>query len=270
MKLSNYRPRSKLITKTTQIEKPRFPVIDAHNHLGEEFGGSWDRRPVQELIDVMDAAGVQKLVDLDGGWGETLLNHHLDHFKQFAPERFQIFGGVDWNQWAEKRNQFGDWAAGQFEQQIARGAQGLKIWKNLGLHVRDSCGNLVAVNDERLDPIWSKAAEYQLPVMIHIADPVAFFEPIDEHNERYEELGQHPDWSFFGDVYPSFETLMGQFADLLHNHPKTTFIGAHVGCYAENLLWVGETLDACPNFYIDISARISELGRQPYSAKRFF
>jgi predicted TIM-barrel fold metal-dependent hydrolase len=56
----------------------------------------------------------------------------------------------------------------------------------------------------------------------------------------------------------------------VERHPATTFIGAHVGCYAENLAWVSALLDRCPNFFVDFSARIGELGRQPYSARRFF
>jgi predicted TIM-barrel fold metal-dependent hydrolase len=63
---------------------------------------------------------------------------------------------------------------------------------------------------------------------------------------------------------------MEQFESLLRRHPGTDFIGAHVGCYAENLGWVGRVMDACPNFYADISARIAELGRQPYTARDFF
>ena len=126
------------------------------------------------------------------------------------------------------------------------------------------------INDERLDPVWAKAAEFHVPVLIHIADPVAFFDPIDAFNERFEELHYHPDWSFCDPQYPSFELLMEQFEDLILRHSQTTFIGAHVGCYSENLTWVGKLLERCPNFYIDIAARISELGRQPYSSQRFF
>jgi predicted enzyme related to lactoylglutathione lyase len=63
---------------------------------------------------------------------------------------------------------------------------------------------------------------------------------------------------------------MEQFEDLLRRHRQTTFIGAHVGCYAEDLAWVGRVLDACPNFYVDIGARIAELGRQPYTARDFY
>jgi predicted TIM-barrel fold metal-dependent hydrolase len=270
LRLVDYIPVSKLVVPQTLVERPRFPVVDAHNHLGGEFGSGWDQRPVEELLEVMDRAGVEMLVDLDGGWGEDQLNKHLDHFKNKAPRRFQIFGGVDWSKWIEHADRFGEWAAKQFELQIRRGAQGLKVWKILGLHVKDQRENLVQINDSRLDPIWAKAAEFRVPVLIHIADPVAFFDPIDAFNERYEELHQHPDWSFYGPQFPSFDVLMEQFEDLISRHPDTTFVGAHVGCYSENLSWVGKMLDRCPNFYIDIAARISELGRQPYTSRRFF
>jgi predicted TIM-barrel fold metal-dependent hydrolase len=59
-------------------------------------------------------------------------------------------------------------------------------------------------------------------------------------------------------------------AALVARHPKTTFIGAHVASYSENLAWVGALLDRCPNFHVDMSQRIAELGRQPYASRRFF
>jgi predicted TIM-barrel fold metal-dependent hydrolase len=270
MELRNYTPQSKLVTKTTLVEKPRFPAIDAHNHLGDEFGGGWDKRPLPELLDLLDAAGIVRYVDLDGGWGESVLNFHLDHFKHPAPDRFMVFGGVDWSQWPEKGVKFPDWAAGRLKVQKERGAQGLKIWKGLGLYVKDHDGRLVDVDDARLAPIWETAAELGLPVVIHVADPVAFFDPVDENNERWEELGDHPDWAFTSPPFPPFLHIMEGLANLVSSHPKTTFIGAHVGCYAEDLAWVGNLLDRCPNFFVDIAARIGELGRQPYSARRFF
>jgi len=252
------------------VLSPRFPVIDAHNHLGETFGGGWCNRPVQELLDVLDESGVTALVDLDGGWGEAILQERLDKYKSAAPERFLFFGGVEWSAWAEQGDQFPDWAARRLRAQAAWGAQGLKIWKPFGLHVRDQDRNRVAVDDVRLDPIWETAAELHLPVIIHVADPVAFFEPLDAYNERWEELQAHPDWHFPSPPFPPFLQIMGELANLVARHPGTTVIGAHVGCYAENLEWVGALLERCPNFYVDISARLGELGRQPYSSRRFF
>jgi predicted TIM-barrel fold metal-dependent hydrolase len=270
MDLQNFCPQSKLVTKTTQVEKPRFPAIDAHNHLGEDFGGGWEKRPLVELLDQLDAAGIVRYVDLDGGWGESILDAHLDHFKHPAPERFVIFGGVDWSQWPEKGNTFPEWAASRLRIQKERGAEGLKIWKGFGLQVKDQAGNLVNVDDPRLIPIWETAGELDFPVMIHVADPVAFFDPIDENNERWEELGNHPDWAFTCPPFPPFLHIIEGLASLVTRHPRTTFIGAHVGCYAENLAWVRAMLDRCPNFHVDISARIGELGRQPYAARQFF
>ncbi len=128
----------------------------------------------------------------------------------------------------------------------------------------------MSVDDARLDPLWQAAGELQLPVLIHVADPVAFFDPLDSTNERWEELNAHPDWQFPSPPFPPFNAITDAFANLISRHPQTTFIGAHVGCYSENLAWVSALLDRCPNFYVDISARISELGRQPYTARRFF
>jgi predicted TIM-barrel fold metal-dependent hydrolase len=268
--LHDFRPRPRLVVGETVIMKPRFPAIDAHNHLAAPFGGDWDQRPVSELLDVLDECDVRVLVDLDGGWGEHILHAHLDKFKAAAPERFRVFGGVDWSAWPEHRDQFGEWAAQRLREQAARGAEGLKIWKPFGLHVRDQHDRLVPVDDARLDPLWQTAAELDLPVLIHVADPVAFFDPLDATNERWEELRAHPDWHFPCPPFPSFPSIMDALANLVAHHPATTFVGAHVGCYAENLAWVGALLDRCPNFYVDISARIAELGRQPYTARRFF
>jgi predicted TIM-barrel fold metal-dependent hydrolase len=269
MLLETYCPKSQLVTRTTLVEKPRFPVIDAHNHLGEAFGGGWDHRPLGELLERLDEASVSHYVDLDGGWGEDILQHHLEYFKARAPERFTVFGGVDWSRWSDLGDAFPAWAAKRLEAQKACGAGGLKIWKLLGLQVRDQRDSLVAVDDERLMPIWETAGELGLPVVIHVADPVAFFDPIDETNERWEELGHRPDWAFTSPPFPPFTHILNGLLNLVKRHPRTIFIGAHVGCYAENLGWVGHMLDTCPNYFVDISARLGELGRQPYTARKF-
>jgi predicted TIM-barrel fold metal-dependent hydrolase len=270
MLLETFRPKTKLVTKSTYIMTPRYPVIDAHNHLGDEYGGGWIHRPISELIDVLDQAGVVLYVDLDGGWGEDILTSHIELVKNKYPDRFQVFGGVNWERWSDLGDSFPEWAASRLRVQADIGAQGVKIWKNFGLNVCDHLGNLVKVDDPRLDPIWQAAAELNLPVMIHVADPVAFFDPLDETNERWEELSANPDWQFPSPPFPAFMSILGGLASLVKHHSKTTFIGAHVGCYAENLEWVGALLDKCPNFYIDISARVGELGRQPYTSRRFF
>jgi len=270
MRLTEFRPKRQLVIPSTRVEKPRYPVIDAHNHLGPEFGGGWSERSVPELVEHLDEAGVRAIVDLDGGWGEEILQERLDKFKMAIPHRYAIFGGVDWRQWPDYGDGFGEWAAKRLRKQVEWGAEGLKIWKNFGLHVRDQHDRLVMVDDQRLDPLWATAGELDVPVMVHIADPVAFFEPLDETNERWEELHAHPDWHVPSPPFPSFRSLVEGMARVVERHPQTTFIGAHVGWYAENLAWVSALLRRASNFYVDISQRLAELGRQPYTARRFF
>lgn len=267
--LSQFRPRSRLSVPETRITRPDRPFIDAHNHLGA-FGGGWDQRDPAAFFARLEEAGAVHYVDLDGGWGERVLDDRLRRFKSHAPERYRVYGGVDWGRWAEEGHAFAERSAARLAAQAARGAQGLKIWKPFGLHVTDDRGALAKIDDPRLGPIWARAGELGLPVMIHIADPVAFFDPLTPENERWDELHAHPDWHFPSPPFPPFDALLGAFARLVQRHPATTFIGAHVGCYAENLTWVSALMETCPNLYVDISARISELGRQPYSARRFF
>jgi len=225
---------------------------------------------VEELLTMMDEMNVGVIVDLDGMENKEMLITHIERFKAKAPDRFYHMGGIDWSKWEEKGSKFGDWAAKQVEKQVKLGASGIKIWKNLGLHIKDPQGNLVKVDDPRLDPIFETAASLKIPVYMHISDPVAFFDPVDQFNERIDDLGEHPEWSFFGPQFPSFLEVIEQFANRIRRHKKTQFIGCHVASYAENLTWVSSLLDECPNLCVDISERIGELGRQPYTTRKFF
>jgi predicted TIM-barrel fold metal-dependent hydrolase len=192
-----------LVVKKTNIEKPKIPLIDGHNHL-EILGSYWMEHSVEELLTMMDEMNVGVIVDLDGMENKEMLITHIERFKAKAPDRFYHMGGIDWSKWEEKGSKFGDWAAKQVEEQVKLGASGIKIWKNLGLHIKDPQGNLVKVDDPRLDPIFETAASLKIPVYMHISDPVAFFDPVDQFNERIDDLGEHPEWSFFWSPIPIF------------------------------------------------------------------
>jgi predicted TIM-barrel fold metal-dependent hydrolase len=258
--LRDFHPRTALVTQDRTPDRARLPVIDAHNHLRHSAS---DPAP---LVALMDALNIHCIVDLDGGWGDQL-QEHLKQFKQPYPDRFCVFAWVDWAEVDEPG--FGQKWARFLAEAVDAGAQGLKVFKSLGLRYRDRTGKLLRVDDPRLDPVWTAAGELHIPVLIHSADPVAFFWPLDEHNERWDELHAHPDWHFYGGDYPPFIELIESQLRVVARHPDTTFISAHVLSYSEHLCYVAQQLERYPNLYVDISARIGELGRQPYTTRWF-
>jgi predicted TIM-barrel fold metal-dependent hydrolase len=278
LRLRDYRPVARLRVAAHEVPRPRVPAIDAHNHLGPTpFSGSWGRASGEELGRALDESGIEAIVDLDGGQGDGL-RAEVERWRTGLPGRVAVFAGLAYDRWADD-DAFGETEARALRAGVAAGAAGLKVWKLLGLRARDAAGRLVAVDDPRLDPLWAAAGELGVPVTIHIADPVAFFDPLDERNERREELAGHPDWHFWPtrpagrpdlDGFPPFDELIDGLEAVVVHHPGTTFIGAHVGCAAEDLGRVATILERCPNFHVDIAARLAELGRQPYSARAFF
>ncbi|MCZ6792622.1 MAG: amidohydrolase family protein [Planctomycetota bacterium] len=258
LRLEDFSPKSMLRVAEHPVARARFPVIDFHGHLSRA-------RP-EQTIRVMDACNVRMVVDFDGGFGERFERQK----ERFAahPGRFVHFARLEWRTIDDP--DFSTKAALQLEADVKAGARGLKISKALGLYVRDRAGKLIAVNDRRLDAVWAKCGELGIPVVIHTADPDAFFLPVDGKNEQYEALVRRPNWSFHGRDFPSKETLLKQRNEVIERHPKTTFVGLHVANRSEDLSEVSALLDRRPNLHVEFGARVNELGRQPYTARKFF
>jgi predicted TIM-barrel fold metal-dependent hydrolase len=265
--LAEYRPRSRLVVPETAVERPRYPAVDAHNHLGRWLTGDWAVPDVGALLALLDDVRVEAIVNLDGRWGDEL-EANLDRYDRAHPDRFVTFCHVDFDE--ARTPGFGQRLVASLRDSQARGARGLKVWKDLGLGFRDPAGRLLMPDDPRLGALFHEAGALGLPVLIHTADPVAFFDPVDAGNERLEELGLHPEWSFHGPQFPSFDELMSSLEALIATHPDTAFITAHAGCHAEDLAHVDRMLTAYPNLCTDFSARIAELGRQPRAAAALF
>lgn len=276
--LDEFQPKSMLRVKETKLPGPAFPVIDFHAHL------SWAARsekgvaltgerkfivPPSELLPVMDRQKVRTLVNLTGGYGLGL-REAVEKYDRAHPGRFLTMTEPAWAlantpDYAQKQVEL-------LEEAKRNGARGLKVLKTLGLYLRDgvTTGNLLKVDDPRFDPLWDACGKLGLPVAIHVSDPIAFFLPTDRYNERFEELNNHPDWSFHGPGFPSNDELLAARNRIFARHPKTQFVALHVGNFAEDLANVSAALDQYKNLHVDIAARIGELGRQPRTARRFF
>jgi predicted TIM-barrel fold metal-dependent hydrolase len=261
--VEQWSPRSTLVVPEHPTPRAKFPFVDVHSH---HF-----RPPSPEDLDgllaAMDAMNMGVMVNLSGGSGDRLVAM-IAAMKEQAPRRFAVFANVDFGGigepgWSER-------AAGQLEMDVRNGAQGLKIFKSLGLSVVDSDSARVPVDDPRIDAVWAKAGELGIPVLIHSADPRQFWEPIDSTNEKWLELKLRPRRARADDDPAPWEQIIAEQHRVFKRHPGTTFINAHLGWFGNDLQHLGDLLDEMPNMYVGIGAVLYELGRQPRMAARFF
>jgi len=263
MTIDRYAPVSTLVVPGAPVVRAKYPFVDAHNHQRRHTDSS-----LRVLVRQMDSLNLAVLVNLSGGSGESL-RAAVALQERVAPGRIVTFAnlnyaGIDDPEWSVR-------TAAQLERDVREGgARGLKIAKDLGMDVRDRAGVRVPTNDARLDPIWVKAGELGIPVLIHTADPAMFWQPMDEHNERWIELNQYPQRRRSDGATPSFETLLAEQHDVFRKHPRTTFINAHLGWLGQDLARLGQLLDRYPNVVTELGAVIYEPARQPRAAREFF
>lgn len=262
MSFEDYNPSSTLVVPENPVLKAKFPFIDIHGHQY--------RMPEQDLAPViaaMDTLNMGIMVNLSGRSGAQLIKS-VKNIQDHYPNRFVVFANIDFDgvgteNWTEN-------AVAQLEKDINNGARGLKIYKSLGMRYKDTDGNRVAIDDKRLDAIWAKCGELGVPVLIHAADPKSFWDPFNADNERWLELKTHPRRKRSDTDPASWEQIIKEQHNMFKKHPKTTFINAHMGWYANNLGKLSELMEAMPNMNVEIGAIIAELGRQPRAANTFF
>lgn len=279
MNMESYHPKSTLVVPEHLIKKAKYPFVDVHNH-------QWDMpdQDLKALLADMDQLNMVAMVNLSGRGGdifhddysgnrfneggEAHLNRALLNAKNNGHGRLLIFtnidfGGIDNPDWTKH-------ALAQLENDVKNGAAGLKIYKELGLEVKDKNGKRLRVDDPRLDPIWEKCGELKIPVLIHTGEPSPFFDKMDENNERWLELKLHPDRARPSPQYPSWKEVMSEQHHIFSKHRNTIFIAAHFGWLANNLAALGAMLDTLPNVQIEFAAVMEEIGREPITARKFF
>ena len=259
--ITEYKPKSQLVTPRHPVPRAKFPVIDIHSHQPTPISaGEYDR-----VMKGMQDNNLQILVNLSGSSGDRLRNGAEALRASKYKDRMVLFANVNFR---DVGPGFGAKAAKQLEDDIKAGAMGLKIFKDLGMFVQKTGGGRLPIDDPELDPIWATCARLNVPVLIHIAEPPAFFEPLDFNNERWLELALYADRRHQTGV--RFETLMTERNSMMKRHPNTKFILAHFGWHANDLARAGKLLDENPNVYYDVAAVLYDFGRQPRASHDFF
>lgn len=259
--IEEYDPKSTLVVPEHKLDRAKFPFIDIHSH-------HWNPTPaeVDRLVKEMDTINLQVMVNLSGQTGAAL-KHTVDVMKGRYPKRFVVFANMDYSDL--DKPDFSERVTKRLEEDVKNGAQGLKIFKDFGMELHYANGQRVHVDDPVFSPVFEKCADLGIPVLIHVAEPSAFFDPWDKYNERWLELKQFPGRARPPSKYPPFETLMTERNHLFAMHPRTKFIAAHLAFHGNDLARLGKLFDDHPNVYVDIAAVLAELGRQPYSAHDF-
>ncbi|MDB4212824.1 amidohydrolase [Flavobacteriaceae bacterium] len=274
MDIEEYSPKSSLVVAENPRDRAKFPFVDVHSH-------QW-KMPVMDftnLVAEMDSLNMGYMINLSGSGFATFagnqdlmdlsLTESLENIKkQGVSNRFGVFVNVDFNKIDDA--DFGTNNVEIIKDAVKQGVIGLKVYKNLGLNLKDNSGSRVKVDDERLNPIWQICGELNIPVLIHSGEPSPFFDPIDKHNERWLHARQKPASFRPASEYPSFDVVMQEQYNMFKNNPNTTFINAHLGWYGNDLDKMSAQLDELSNVYTEIGAVIAELGRQPIRARRFF
>jgi uncharacterized protein len=261
--IEEYEPKSTLIVPQHPVTRARYPLIDVHNHQD----GTMAAAKLDKLVKDMDSINLQVMVNLSGGYGDKLAAA-VKNMKGHYPDRFVVFANIDFSRIDDA--DYSRRAAAQFEADVKNGAQGLKIFKNFGMDLKDTKGRRIHVDDPRFDGIFEAAGRLQVPVLIHTAEPWAFFQPQDKNNERWLELKQFPSRARPPQKYPAWDTLMDEQHRLFGKHPHTIFINAHLGWLGGNLAELGRLMERYPNMYTEIGAVLAELGRQPKFARQWF
>jgi predicted TIM-barrel fold metal-dependent hydrolase len=270
-------PRPQLVVSETHLTQASFPVVDIHTHFFVK--GKHDPQLLDKYVELMDRNNIAVSVSLDATLKLRIQDHQRFLWTQYR-DRFVLFANIDFRgkgipeqpeTWDCNQSDFVRNIVEELKAEVAQGTiSGLKFFKDFGLRYRNADGSLIGIDDARFDPLWKACGDLKIPVIIHTADPNAFFEPIDEAHERLRELQVHPDWSFYGSDFPARSALHAARNRVIKKHSGTTFIAAHFGNDAENLKELADWLDQYPNLFVEFSSRINELGRQPFSARQFF
>ncbi len=290
--LKDYQPEPIFRVPLHDLKTARFPAIDAHSHPVEAFEGSNSQERVEELVKLMDTAGVQKMVVLTGAATPERFGQVCRNYARH-PDRFEMWCGFDLRgvhepgfgpgalKSLEECHRLGAAGAGEISDKgsgfssgssappaatastTAGGYQG----KGSGFRSPSAAPAGPHPDDPRMDAIWDKCAQLGMPVNIHVADPIWSYQPMDRTND-----GLMTAYTWMIKVHPGMlghSELVDSLERAVKKHRKTTFVACHLMNLDYDLARLGQILDRNPNLYVDVSARFANLATIPRFAAQF-
>lgn len=252
------RMQSTLVVPRTAVSRFRFPAIDVHSHDYAETPAA-----VAEWVKLQEKVGIAQTFVLTGETGDAFEALVAKYAKAY-PGRFVMFSGFTTE--GIEAPDYGERLRAGLRADVAAGAHGMGELSDKGLGLVRVGDKAYFLDDPRFDPLWDEAGRLHVPVFVHVAEPAAFYEPPDEKND----LRRSANWSLHGKGTPGFKAMLEKFERVLSKHPGTRFVAVHSFNLTNDLGAIAELLRRHPNVDVDFAARMWELGRQPFTARKFF
>jgi predicted TIM-barrel fold metal-dependent hydrolase len=229
--------------------------IDAHSHVFEDL---------PQLNALMRRINLRTINVCNNGSNEHLATMHAIALELYRkhPDLYPFTATFD----LQRRNEpsYAKDVIAFLDEKFQQGAVAVKIWKEVGLEIKNPQGKFILPDDPLFDPIYAFIARRGKLLHAHLAEPVAAWLPLDPKSINYAYYSANPEWHLYGKPeYPSHAAIIAARDNILRKHPDLIVVGAHLGSLEHDLGAIAERLARYPNFYIEVSGRTKNLTRHP-------
>jgi predicted TIM-barrel fold metal-dependent hydrolase len=230
------------------VEVPKVDVHVHYNTLDDSFL-TYANSLGMHIVSVNTDAGESFNVDEQFEIAVTLRKQHpgmMDFLGTFSVDDFGKDG-------------FTDQIIARIDRCMNAGAKGIKIWKNIGMDLKDAQGNYVMADNPVFAPVFSYIEKQHIPMLAHLGEPKNCWLPYDQMTIQSDlnYYREHPEYHMFRfSEKPSYEDQIVARDHLLERYPKIAFVGAHIGSLEWSIDEVAKRFEAYPNFSVDLAERV--------------
>jgi hypothetical protein len=240
--------------------------IDTHTHVAKDdasFHAMLDRLHMH-ILDIL-------LVDDHDSYRRALEPQLGDALRVVRQNRGHAALCTSFDPFQFGQSDFPASAIRGLDRDFAEGAVAVKIWKNIGMELKDREGHYVLPDNPALGPIFKDIEKHNRTLVAHVAEPDEAWQPPNPNGLDYSYYNENPTWYMYRKRdAPNKQQLLQARDHLLAQNPKLRVVGAHLGSMEDDLDALAEQLDAYPNFAVDTAARVVHLVVQPSDKVREF
>ncbi|MDN3690520.1 amidohydrolase family protein [Cyclobacterium jeungdonense] len=236
----------------------RVKKIDAHVHLRTDFDTIFIRQAARDhfrLLNVSVYTSPSRTPEAQENFSLKLIGEFPDIVTYGTTFSLEGFNKKDW-----ETN-----TMAYLEKSISNGAIAVKVWKNIGMELKNEHGELVMITDEKFEPILQLLIEKDITLLGHLGEPKNTWLPLEEMTVQGDRdyFRENPRYHMYN--FPDFPTYEDQISardQMLANNPNLRFVGAHLGSLEYDVNELAKRLDQFPNMAVDMAERISHLQYQ--------